>query len=598
MSPRLAASIDRQDAWDESWRELIGPEIPWTNPARGALTDSMRWHRPSWYPVLVLTVVPAAAAESSVPPVRDASAALTEAWADSASDLDACSAGAAKAGRSGTVWADFTFAHAGPPKVTFRTSGSLTNTDRECVGKVLRGRLVPRLKGTYQSVAKPLSTKELFLGRASRYLPPIGELLPDWISLARGPSRAGRRAFLQRRVGSEAKVTVDGCLEFHRQEGLQAIRKQWLLGVGPEVPELWRDLIDKVALPFRIRGAAAFVVDGALLLSGTRDDRRLPEKRIGPASADAHLSDWSRLSEATCLLPLDDSSRPALTRELDAIVDCVPDTLPASLVSPHIEWPSSKTLHGVAMADTRSCGLDEMGALVCCGVRKGQTPAGSFRAVALDDGYACAISSTDEVRCWGQAARGASPPDGRFSRIVVHGAGACGLKSDDSVACWGVPATWSRPPAGPFVDVALAGTHVYALRPNGTFVSWGMDSGSRAMDATRVVANDCQTCVLDRHGRAACRDDQHQDTTYPGPWRAFTPACRGGCGLLEGDDPKCAPAGAFDFSGDPSPPKEAGEFVSTTNRVCAFSPPTTFTCSGIPWPGKWLGRRLISGEVR
>lgn len=374
------------------------------------------------------------------------------------------------------------------------------------------------------------------------------------------------------------------------------VRKQWLQEGGPELPELWRGLIDKVALPFRIRGAAAFAVDGALLLTGARSEDRHPEKKAGASSAGTPIPDGTRMSEATCLLALDDSARRELTREMETIVECVPDTLPASLVGPHLEWPAEKTLHGVAMADTRSCGLDGNGALVCCGVRKGQAPAGSFRAVALDDKYSCAIASTDEVRCWGEPARGASPPEGRFSRVVVHGAGACGLKSDGSVACWGVPATWTTPPAGPFVDVALTGTHVSAVRPDGTVVSWGMDAGSRAMNATRVLANDCQTCVLDRRGTAACRDAQRQDATYPGPWRSFTPACHGGCGLLEGDGLRCAPAGAFISSGDPALSKGTTEIVSTPNRLCAFSPPSAFSCTGVPWPGPWLRYRQISGK--
>jgi hypothetical protein len=556
-----------------------------------------RSNRLFWGPALAFIVVPAAA-EANVPPLRDSFTELTQAWIQTAADFEGCSARAAEGGRSGTVWVDFTFPRAGlQPTFKFRTSGRLAGTDLACVGKVLRGHLLPRLKGTYQWVSHPVSTKELFLGKATSYLQPIGEVLPDWIGLAREPSRPGRRASLRRRAGAEFTVAADGCLELHRQEGLQAVRKQWLMGVGPELPELWRDLIDKVALPFRIRGAAAFVVDGALLLTGSRGDDQNPEKKAGAVSAVTPIPDGARMSEATCLLPLDDSSRRELTSEIEAIVDCLPHPLPASLGNPHIEWPSGKTLHGVAMADTRSCGLDENGALVCCGVRKGQPPVGSFRAVALDDKYSCAISSTDDVRCWGQPARGASPPAGRFSRVVVHGAGACGLKADNSVACWGVPATWPSPPPGPFTDVALTGTHVYATRPDGTLASWGVDAGSQNMDATRVLANDCQTCVLDRQRTAACRDDQRQDTTYPGPWRSFTPACRGGCGLLEGDGLRCAPAGAFAFSGDPALSKGTVEVVSTPNRLCAFSPPNTFACTGVPWPGPWLGYRQISGKA-
>ena len=556
-----------------------------------------RSNRLFWGPALALIAVPAPA-EANLPPVRDSFTELTQAWIRSAADFEGCSARASEGGRSGTVWVNLTFTRAGLlPTFKLRTAGHLAGTDRACVGKVLRGLLLPRLKGAYQSVSQPLATKELFLGKAPSYLPPIGELLPDWIGLVREPSRASRRAAVQRRVGSEVKVTSDGCLERHREEGLQASRRQWLQGDGPELPELWRELIDQVALPFRIRGAAAFAVDGALLLTGSRSEGRHPAKKAGGVSATSPIPDQTRMSEATCLLPFDDSSRRALMREIEAITDCVPAALPASLVSPHIEWPSGKTLHGVTMADTRSCGLDENGALVCCGVHKGQTPAGAFRAVAVDDKYSCAITSTDEVRCWGDPARGASPPEGHFSRVVVHAAGACGLKSDGSLTCWGVPTTWAAPPAGRFIDVALTGTLVSAVRPDGTFVSWGMDAGSRALNATVVLANDCQTCVLDRHGTAACRDDQHQDSTYPGPWRSFTPACRGGCGLLERDGLRCAPAGAFAFSSNPALSRGAAEVVSTPNRLCVFSPPSTFSCTGVPWPGPSLLYRQSSGEA-
>ena len=134
-------------------------------------------------PALALIVAPAPA-EANLPPVRDSFTELTQAWIQSAADFEGCSARAAEGGRGGTVWVDFTFARGGVlPTFKFRTLGGLGSSNLACVGKVLQERLLPRLKGAIRR-CRSLSLQEAFLGKATAYLPPVGELLPDWIGLA------------------------------------------------------------------------------------------------------------------------------------------------------------------------------------------------------------------------------------------------------------------------------------------------------------------------------------------------------------------------------------------------------------------------------
>ena len=64
-----------------------------------------------------------------------------------------------------------------------------------------------------------------------------------------------------------------------------------------------------------------------------------------------------------------------------------------------------------------------------------QVPSGSFTALAVGSGLACALDSDGLPRCWGAGAVPA--PARRLTSIDVGGSFACGLTDDARIVCWG-----------------------------------------------------------------------------------------------------------------------------------------------------------------
>jgi hypothetical protein len=198
------------------------------------------------------------------------------------------------------------------------------------------------------------------------------------------------------------------------------------------------------------------------------------------------------------------------------------------------------------------------------------------------------------VACWGESALGATAPAGHFSRVSVVAGGACAINDRRAIACWGVHSILANPPAGSFVDIALTPIDAHAIATDGSLVTWGNHSARRAIGARKVAATHCEVCALTEAGQAECIVYDGPASRVPGPLVALAPRCPGGCGVRRDGALECGP----DPSAAPPPAITSGRYsdiASTEGRFCATSVAGQVVCWGTPWPGKWLGTRLITG---
>ena len=381
-----------------------------------------------WLSFSLASVLGTRAAHSAKPPVQGSSAALSKAWARATSDFERCSAQATAGARAGTVWIDVLFpANRNDPTWKLRASPGLSAADRACAQKVMASRVLPMLAGTYGVVDEPISTMELPLGKLARYLPPLRSFVTTWLALSHAPSSSALREQLRRGVGPLAAVARDSCLQVRREERLQTARVDWLADAGRQVSQVWRTLAERLGNKHKVAEPVAFLADRLLLVSGARLDTSVRYKVPGSTPEATAPGCWSRRYETYCLQEVDAALGAEIDRGVTDVATCIADDGLERLVAPRLASPPGKKLHALAVADTRTCALDERDAIVCCGLRDGAAPQGAFTALALDDRYACAIRSSGELACWGKPALGATPPSGRFSRVSVAGSGACAI---------------------------------------------------------------------------------------------------------------------------------------------------------------------------
>jgi hypothetical protein len=557
--------------------------------------------KPFWVAFCLVLFSGLPQASAIPPPIFDPDQALDMAWRkpEAEAELERCSAKTKAAHRFGTVWVDVIFYSRRPPTFTLRASPGLVAADKGCVHAVVARQVLPTLARIPHHVDyQPISTKEVALGGATPYLPPFASFLSEWSQLVKSPTPS-RRARLERQVKPVAVIAPDGCLLVRQETRQTSSRKEWLASAGDEVPHVWQPLVDRFGKASALSEATMFLVDGALLLAGKRTDRTV-RYRVEEAGHARTLSpqSWSRDWETYCRRPFDQALVRDVDRGVDDIATCVAGSGVERLSRPVLESPKDRKLHSVSLAPTRYCGLDEAGAIICCGIRGEPPPQGSFVGLSLDDRYACAIRANGELTCWGPPdARGTSPP-GRFTRISLAKVGGayCALGEKGGLACRGVGSWVGPPPAGPFVDISVTLRAAHAVAVDGTLVTWGDHPGRRFAGAVRVAANDCQVCAITQAGMVECMDQKGERLPVVGPYAAFAPGCPGGCGLRQDGSPACDGAGSSALPADIAAGKYA-EITWSEGRFCATSLEGRVVCWGKPWPGDWLGRRMLTGAT-
>jgi hypothetical protein len=107
--------------------------------------------------------------------------------------------------------------------------------------------------------------------------------------------------------------------------------------------------------------------------------------------------------------------------------------------------PAGVSLHDVGVGSYFGCGLTDADAIVCFDdepLTDLEVPGGSFAALGVGDGTACAIRKADAALvCFGNHLDtdviGSAVPAGRFLQVAVGTAHACAVREDHAVLCFG-----------------------------------------------------------------------------------------------------------------------------------------------------------------
>jgi len=148
--------------------------------------------------------------------------------------------------------------------------------------------------------------------------------------------------------------------------------------------------------------------------------------------------------------------------------------------------------------------------------------------------FACTVSETGEIQCWGnngsgQATPPATDPANPFVQVSAGGYYGCALKQDGTIACWGNnnsdQATPPTPLAGnPFTAISSGNIHNCALAQNGIYAwCWGSNQDGRlnAPVATpsnqfvEISAGHVHNCALKQDGSLACWGNNNSDQATP-----------------------------------------------------------------------------------
>jgi len=144
-------------------------------------------------------------------------------------------------------------------------------------------------------------------------------------------------------------------------------------------------------------------------------------------------------------------------------------------------------------------------------------PSGTFTAIDVGAGYACAIRTDRSLVCWGAKRRGGREipvPEGDFLSVTVGSHDACAIRTDATVACWNqfrvlqqVPGDTgnARVPTGKFISVAASGTGMCGVRINGDLDCWGLINHNKT-PANGKFASVAGSCALRVDRSLACWD--------------------------------------------------------------------------------------------
>lgn len=127
--------------------------------------------------------------------------------------------------------------------------------------------------------------------------------------------------------------------------------------------------------------------------------------------------------------------------------------------------------------NNQGCGIGSDDTLKCWGT-KGATwtlPPGKFKFLSAGADYVCAVSDAGAIACFGDgAAAMGQTPAGSFERVYVDELTGCGVGAG-VLSCWGSDAD-DVPPSTAGAQVAIGDDFVCALESSGKITCFGKDS--------------------------------------------------------------------------------------------------------------------------
>lgn len=230
-----------------------------------------------------------------------------------------------------------------------------------------------------------------------------------------------------------------------------------------------------------------------------------------------------------------------------------------------------------------ACALTSEQEVLCWGLNgAGQTdvPEGRYRAVSAGSWHTCALTVDGEVRCWGLDQHGQlDAPVGQFSAVSAGFDHSCAIREDDQrLICWGGGGSLHRIPEGRFQALDAGRSHSCALALDTTIQCWGSNErGESESPSTRykqVVTLQSNTCGLTTSGAVECwgaavgREPTAQEGTYKsisGRWGHV-------CGITFEDEIHCWHL--YKYSAD-----QAGETLAPVGRYTAVAAGYRFSCA-------------------
>jgi len=313
---------------------------------------------------------------------------------------EACNLKAKERGAFGQVNIRFK----GPTRFEKRATTGLSADLVACVTRaadaVVRagGRFPWRLRKAASANYDDPTEGTFILGELRLELPDAARWADDWRVLADvtapAAKRAKARAVVRRLLPVDITIDAKGCLDSPFYV-IKNLAQDWIEKASKPVAYNW--------LSFFPSGTRSWVLTRELaVLTG-----------IGPP---------------ICPLPLTANLKRELRAKMDAAGSCWQGDTADLLVEPHARLPSDRRYRWAAVAGTRVCGVDEAGAIVCCGYPiPAAPPPGRFTRVDMIAQYSCAVREDQTAACWPEPGTGTTMPTitGRYTEFALTPFAGC-----------------------------------------------------------------------------------------------------------------------------------------------------------------------------
>lgn len=197
--------------------------------------------------------------------------------------------------------------------------------------------------------------------------------------------------------------------------------------------------------------------------------------------------------------------------------------------------PTTSPLFDISAGGYTTCGVTDLSDIACWSGGTIPTPSVGYKFKQVSVGstvpaFVCAITTDDEVKCWGVNSYGqTNAPPGKFTQVSSGQTHACGLTLDRKIRCWGATPTGqsidgrygqveNAPSSGEFTQISSGYAHACALRSDGGVVCWGAVNDPRVTKIDykqvsdtpthgtfrNVVAGEFHSCATSTSGTVQC----------------------------------------------------------------------------------------------